>query len=281
MFWHWLWIDNGRPRQGQAANVMRMTRARYHYAVRSIKRRECDIRKGKMAESIANNRHRDIWTETKKLTSGRKSVANVVDGACCPEDISEVFVAKYETIFRSVPTEPSELLALHRNIKSSIAADDPCYSSITVNDIVDGMANIKHGKQDGNYGLTSDHLINSSMKFKVILAIVMTNMLVHGYNAADLLSSTVISIPKNARGDMSKSDNYRGISLCNCICKLFDIIIMQKCSRILHTSDQQFAFKANPSITLCSGMLIESVNTFVKGNSCVYTCFFGRFEGLR
>ena len=107
------------------------------------------------------------------------------------------------------------------------------------------------------------------MKFKVILAIVTTtNMLVHGYNAADLLSSTVISIPKNARGDMSKSDNYRGISLCNCICKLFDVIIMKKCSRTLHTSDQQFVLKANHSTTLCSGMLIESVNTFVKGNSC-------------
>ena len=123
-------------------------------------------------------------------------------------------------------------------------------------------------------GCTSDHLINSSMKFKVILAIVMTNMLVHGYNAANLLSSTVISISKNARGDMSKGDNYRGISLCNCICKLFDVIIIKKCSRILHTSDQQFAFKANHSTTLCSGMLIESVNTFVKGNSCVYSCFF-------
>ena len=48
---------------------------------------------------------------------------------------------------------------------------------------------------------------------------------------------------------------------------------MKKCSRILHTSDQQFAFKANHSTTLCSGMLIESVNTFVKGNSCVYSCF--------
>ena len=35
MFWHWLWIDNGRPRQGQVAKVMRMTRAGYHYAVRS------------------------------------------------------------------------------------------------------------------------------------------------------------------------------------------------------------------------------------------------------
>ena len=99
------------------------------------------------------------------------------------------------------------------------------------------------GKQDGNYGLKSDHLINSSRKFKIVLAMVMSNMVVHGYNANDLLSSTVISIPKSTRGGMSQSDNYRGISLCNCICKLFDVILMKKCDQVLHTSDQQFAFK--------------------------------------
>ena len=97
----------------------------------------------------------------------------------------------------------------------------------------------------------------------------MSSMLVHGYNAADLLSSTIISIPKNARGDMSQSDNYRGIALCNCICKLFDIILMKKCSDVLCTSDQQFAFKANHSTTLCSGILIETANHFVNNNSCV------------
>ena len=46
----------------------------------------------------------------------------------------------------------------------------------------------------------------------------MSSVLVHGYNAADLLSSTMISIPKDARGDMSRNDNYGGIALCNCNC---------------------------------------------------------------
>ena len=101
----------------------------------------------------------------------------------------------------------------------------------------------------------------------------MSSMLVHGYNAADLLSSTIISIPKDARGDMSRSDNYRGIALFNSICKLFDIILMKKCSVVLCTSDQQFAFKANHSTTLCTGILMETATHFVNNNSCVYSCF--------
>ena len=76
----------------------------------------------------------------------------------------------------------------------------------------------------------------------MLLSIVMSSMVVHGYNAKDLLTSTVISIPKNTRGDMSHSDNYRGISMCNCTCKLFDVILMKKCDKVSHTSDQQFAF---------------------------------------
>ena len=48
-------------------------------------------------------------------------------------------------------------------------------------------------------------------------------MLVHGYNPSDLLLSTIISISKDLMGSLSKSDNYRGISLVNSICKLFDI----------------------------------------------------------
>ena len=56
----------------------------------------------------------------------------------------------------------------------------------------------------------------------------MSSMLVHGYNAVDVLSSTIIiSIPKDGRGNMSRSDNYRGTAPCNCIRKLFDIILMK------------------------------------------------------
>ena len=176
------------------------------------------------------------------MTSIKRPSTHVVDGACSPEDISEVFVCKYETIFQSIPTDVNDLQYIYRDIRAGVEYDDKCYSSITGGDVIDGLKSIKHGKQDGNYGLASDHLVNSSNKFKTVLSMVMSSMMVHGCNANDLLSSTVISIPKNTRGDMSQSDNYRGISMCNCICKLFDVILMKKCDKVLHTSDQQFVF---------------------------------------
>ena len=48
---------------------------------------------------------------------------------------------------------------------------------------------------------------------------------------------------------------------------------MKKCDKVLHTSDQQFAFKQKHYIAMCSSVLIETVNYFVKGGSNVYGCF--------
>ena len=47
LFWHWLWKENGRPRLGHTADIMRRTRAKYHYTVRYTKRCENDRRKRK------------------------------------------------------------------------------------------------------------------------------------------------------------------------------------------------------------------------------------------
>ena len=48
---------------------------------------------------------------------------------------------------------------------------------------------------------------------------------------------------------------------------------MKKCSDVLCTSDQQFAFKANHSTALCTGILMGTATHFVNNNRCVYNCF--------
>ena len=51
----------------------------------------------------------------------------------------------------------------------------------------------------------------------------------NGHTPRDLLSSTIIPIPKDMREPLCKSDNYRGISLFSAIWKVFDYVIMYLC----------------------------------------------------
>ena len=55
-------------------------------------------------------------------------------------------------------------------------------------------------------------------------------MITHGYNARDLRISSILSIPKDIKSSLTSSDNYRGISLFNSICKVFDYTILDLCN---------------------------------------------------
>jgi len=37
MFWHGIWMDNGRPHQGIIADIRRRTRTKYKHAVKALK----------------------------------------------------------------------------------------------------------------------------------------------------------------------------------------------------------------------------------------------------
>ena len=52
LLWHRIWIDCGRPRNGVVADCMRRSRAKYHYAVREVKKKEELIVRERIAEAL-------------------------------------------------------------------------------------------------------------------------------------------------------------------------------------------------------------------------------------
>ena len=77
---------------------------------------------------------------------------------------------------------------------------------------------------------------------------------------------------KDSRGDICNSDNYRGIALSSCLGKVLEMVIMEKYSDLLQTSDLQFAFKRHHSTTMCTFMLKETVNYYISRDTDVYCC---------
>ena len=89
-------------------------------------------------------------------------------------------------------------------------------------------------------------------------------MIRHRYNQRELLLSSIISIPKYMKYSLRDSNNYRGISLFNAVCKVYDHAIIFLCYKKFVTSDMQFGFKANHSTVMCSLVYHEIIYHYLK-----------------
>ena len=67
-------------------------------------------------------------------------------------------------------------------------------------------------------------------------------MLIHGYNANDLIVSTNIYFPTDIRSSLSSRYTYRGIYLFNAICTLFDYVIMHTFNDYFYVLNIHFGY---------------------------------------
>ena len=105
----------------------------------------------------------------------------------------------------------------------------------------------------------------------VSLGLVYVRARIHSFPLR-LLEAVICSIPKDLRGDLCSSNNYRGIARCSALCKLIDLIIIDKYGDKIITSDLQFAFKGEHSTTMCTAVLKEIASYYNSRKSDVYLC---------
>ncbi len=98
----------------------------------------------------------------------------------------------------------------------------------------------------------------------------MAGIIVHGYIPTDLLLGTLISLPKDKRGNMCDSDNDRDICLCSCITQLLEWCMLIRYNTKLETLVLQFSFKAGYSKVMNSLAMKEVINYHWNRHSKVY-----------
>jgi len=272
MVWHNVWRDAGRPLSGILFDLRQKTRREYHQAVRKLKNREKDYRKCRMAEHVATNDNRGLWSEIKKVQQVHKASPASVDGNASPQDIANSFGRKYKVLYNSVLPNQAALDNLHTTLQADMISNQTHECVVTEDDINRAINKIKEGKNDGDIGFVSNYIVHSSVLWRRVLARLVTQMLSHGHNPEVLLRSSIVSIPKDTRGNLSASDNYRGISLFNGINKVIDWIILQKYSDKLTTHNLQFGFKQHHSTSLCTAVLKDVASHYISHGSKVYAC---------
>ena len=245
----------------------------YHQAIKIHKRDEINNHRTIIADSAKHNK-RDLWSELRKLDSVGKPAPTIIDSCTNVTNIANIFAKKYSDLYKSGPTLATEMAEL----RDAIARYIPCGSSsyltarISVDDIVKTLSMLKKGKSDGLRGTDSDHLIQCSHRFKVYLSLMITSMSTHGFTPTGLLEAVITSIPKDLRGDLCSSDNYRGVSLCSALCKIVDLVVINKHRDKLFTSNLQFVFKPEHSTNMCTTILKEVASYYNSRKTDVYIC---------
>ena len=127
------------------------------------------------------------------------------------------------------------------------------------------ISKLNSGKDDGDIGFKSDHIINGTHRLNVVQSLLFNTMISHGYTPTVLLKSTIVSIPKDNKDSLSNCDNYRGISLFNSINKLFDHVILFLYKDQFQSSDMQFGYKKD-TLQRCV------ISHYINNNTSVYSC---------
>ena len=273
VLWHNMWHEAGKPHSGTIADIMRRTRAAYHHAVRKVKKGECDIRKQKFAECVLENRTRDFWTEIKKMNGTLRSrgCAATVDGLSSSEQIATLFADKYQHLYNTVPYDVDEMNDIRLELETMVGSEY-CDEHFIVreDEIANAISDLKFNKNDGNTGLSTNHLKYACREIDCHLSMLFSSILIHGYASADLLRGTTIPIPKGRNSNLTTSDNYRGITLSSIFLRIFDLIVLSRYRDCLSTCDLQFGFKKKCSTNICSWLLKETASYYVNNDSSVF-----------
>ncbi len=273
LFWGNIWRECNKPREGVIADVYRKSKRDYHYACRTIRNQEKDLRKARMLECILQNQHRNIWEETKKINPCRRSYPPHIDGHTDPEEIAQLFATKYKDLYNSVPSNSDVLNDIKSKLDAHIQSQGVSDGIVDTDCVIKVTRKLKMKKSDGNKRLWSNHIIMAHESLYPRLATVLTGMFIHGHTPDELLEATISSLPKDKTASFCDSTNYRGIALISCIVKLYDLILIDKCGKQLRTSDLQFSFKSKHSTVMCNLMMKETVKYYNNRESDVFACF--------
>ena len=183
----------------------------------------------------------------------------------------EHLATKYRALFSSQTTTEARLNDIRHVIQDKVTCEGNAFV-VTVTEVCGMTSKLKINKSDGLTGSSSDHFVYAPHRFAVLFTMLINVMLVHGYMPDDMLASVLVPIPKDPRASLTNSGNYRAIALYSSMGKIVDVLISDRYSNQLMTSNAQFAFKKCHSTSMCTALVKEVVSYYNGRNTNVYAC---------
>ena len=260
-----LWLDNGKPRQGSLFQELNRSKARFKYALRFIRKNESNLRKESLAKKMTKLNSNEFWKEISAINNSKTPLPVTVENANEPQAICKLWENHYQGIFNCLPKVGFDCNFPFSESHNSV--------KVTNSEMGDAINSLQDNKSCGLDGIYAEHIKYASGKLIPLLRMCFTGLFVHGFLPRSLMSVVLIPIIKNKCGNISSKDNYRPIALASVVSKLLEAIILNRSENYLTTNDNQFGFKKRHGTDQCIYILKEVLNLYKSLNSCLSVCF--------
>ena len=122
-------------------------------------------------------------------------------------------------------------------------------------------------------GLHSNHFKLLGNEAFMYLSNLFNSFLNHNFITIDMLKGEIRPIIKDKMGNLKDSNNYRPVMISSNILKIFEYCIMDHLTLSLPLNNRQFGFRRNTSTVMAVAALNETISSYVKKNSKVYSVF--------
>ena len=264
-----LWRRLGNPRQGSVFEAMRLSRARFKYALRSCRANAAQLHADGLAHSLLRKDFRHFWKDVQKKNGSATAATLSVDGHSGTENIGGFWKGHYESLLNSVsrPDHSAELAD-----KLGALWDEHVFW--TCGDINKARMQLKAGRAVVMDGVSPEHLRYAPSKIDVHLSLIFNSFIRHSFLPASFMPVKIIPIVKSSTGDISSSKNYRPVAIATCGSKIFETAILDKVDAIRDIPvDNQFGFRKGSSTDQCIFLLKERIRRYVHLEGMVYCCF--------
>ena len=265
-----IWRQNGSPREGQLAMLMRQARAQFKLALRHCRINEAQMRADALSAKLNNNDLQYFWKNVQSLNPKTHTTAQKVGNATGDEAIAEMWGDHFASTLNCIDDQE------HRDRLHAIISQDSPWditAHISPLDVRKAIKQLAGNKSSGCDGLPAEAFKFAPPIIYELLAALFNACLLHKFLPESIMLVQLIPLIKNKLKDASDPGNYRPIAIATIASKILEIILLSRLEPFLLTTDNQFGFKANHSTDTCIYILKELINYYISSASPVYLCF--------
>ena len=185
------------------------------------------------------------------------------------------FAEHFATISSNNGNRTTELLAEFTDLRSAYVGSPLTQDMLFNIELVhSSITSSSNGKARGLDELTAEHLKYAHPAIELVLTKLFNLMLKCRIVPDSFGRSYSVPIPKGycSRAKSVTVDDFRAISICSVISKVFELGVLDRFQNFFSSSDNQFGFKKNLSCNHAIYSLGKVVDSFTSNGSTVNSC---------